>query len=305
MLKVAPLALLLLLLLLGAGAAARAQEAEAPAAPPPDERLELILARVGEGVARYQSELFRIAFTETLRQEELSKEMTPKKSKEFVFDTIVERRALSEDEEDFYPKAVRRLRAVDGKPGKRAKARDLAYGAAVSSLAFLLPKHRPQFRITLEGEERAGGRPAYRLRMLRPGEGPPRVEWQRRLIGMRFYVFAPAVYTVWVDAENYDVLRFESHLAEPFEFDSPRTFSAGPFGRFGPSRRLRYAAHDYAITFRRERFKDPDQTLLVPVAAEWLNVIEGANKPRTRATLRFSDYRRYRSDVKVIEEPDN
>jgi hypothetical protein len=121
---------------------------------------------------------------------------------------------------------------------------------------------------------------------------------------MRFRVFAPEVLLVWVDAENYDVLRVESHLAAPFEFDSPRTFSAGPLGRFGPSRHLKYVARDYAVTFRREQFKDPEQTLLVPVAAEWLNVIEGASKPRTRLTLRFSDYRRYRSDVKVIEEPE-
>ena len=40
----------------------------------------------------------------------------------------------------------------------------------------------------------------------------------------------------------------------------------------------------------------------MPVAAEWTRVIEGASKPRTRATLRFSDYRRFRSDVKVIED---
>ena len=295
-----PRSALLLTLALLACAPARAQEAGAEQAA--DERLERILDKVGEGVARYQAELFRIAFTETLRQEELREDMTPKKSKEFVFDTIVSREALSESEDDYYPKTVRRLRTIDGRPSKRAKGRDAAAGTAVSSLVFLLPKHRREFQFSLEGEEKLEGRAAYRIRVVRSGEGPPRVEWQKRLVGMRFYVFAPSVSFLWVDAETYDVLRYETHLAEPFEFDSPRTFSAGPFGRFGPSRRLKYAVRDYAVNFRRERFKDPDQTLLVPVAAEWTNVIEGASRPRTRATLRFSDYRRFRSDVKIIEE---
>lgn len=299
--------LVVLALLLGACGAVRAQEVGATAAAggADDERLRRILDRVGEGVERYQAELFRIAFTETLRHEELRKDMTPKKSKEFVFDTIVAREALSGDEDDYYPKTVRRLRTIDGKPAKSAKRREAAAGLGVSSLVFLLPKNRGRFQFSLEGEERFEGRAAYRLRMLRTGEGEPRVEWQRRLVGMSFYVFAPMVFNVWVDAETYDVLRVESHLVEPFEFESPRTFSAGPLGSFGPSRRMRYTQQDYAVTFRRERFKDPEQALLVPVAAEWVYVIEGASRPRTRSTLRFSDYRRYRSDVKIIEEPDN
>ncbi len=192
-------------------AAVRAQEPEA--APAKDERLERILENVGEGVQKYQAELFRIAFNETLRQEELREDMTPKKSKEHVFDTIVSREALSEEEDDYYPKPVRRLRTIDGKPAKRARGRDAAAGTFVSSLVFLLPKNRKEFRFTLEAEESFEGRRAYRIRMLRPGEGPPRVEWKTRLVGFSFYVLAPTVNFLWVDAETFDVLRYESHLA--------------------------------------------------------------------------------------------
>lgn len=280
----------------------RAQE-PAPT-PARDERLERILDKVGEGVEKYQAELFRIAFTETLRQEELREDMTPKKSKEHVFDTIVAREALSDEEDDYYPKPVRRLRTIDGKAAKRAKRLDAAAGTSVSSLVFLLPKNRKEFQFTFEGEDSFEGRRVYRIRMLRPGEGPPRVEWDKRLVGFSFYVLAPTVNFLWVDAETYDVLRFESHLAEPFEFEGPRPVSLG-FGRIGASRRFKYKVNDYAVNFRRERFKDPEQTLLVPVAAEWMRVIEGASKPRTRATLRFSDYRRFRSGVKIVEDTDN
>lgn len=288
----------LLALLAGASVSVRAQGPEAK--PAVDERLERILERVGEGVARYQAGLFSIAFTETLRREELREDMTAKRAKEFVFDTIVLREELSDEEDDYYPRPVRRLKSIDGKPSKkRTPGREASY--AVSSLGFLLPKHRALFQFSLDGEEAEGGRKLYRIRMLRPGEGEPRVEWKRRLVGMRFRIVAPFVYLIWVDAETFDVVRLESHLAAPFEFDSPRTFG---FGKFGPSRHMKYAAEDYAVRFRRQQFKDPEQTLLVPDSAEWLTVIHGAARPRTRSTLRFSNYQRFRSDVKVIEEPD-
>jgi hypothetical protein len=279
---------------------AHSQEAAAAAAAPArgDERLARILARVGEGVARYQAGLFSIAFDETLRQEELRKDMTPKKSKEYVFETVVLREELSADEEDYYPRIVRRLKTADGRPAKKGDRPTGAYD--VQSLNFLLPKNQKLFEFSLDGEETLEGRPAYRIRMLRPGQGEPHVEWNRRaLVGMSFRVFAPFVYLIWVDAESFDVLRLESHLAAPFEFDSPRVF-----GAFGPSGHFRYTHQDYAVRFRRQQFKDPEQALLVPESAEWLTVIEGAKTGRRRATLRFSGYRRFRSDVKVIEEPE-
>ena len=295
-LKAVPLALALLL---GAAVSARAQEATAT--PAADEKLARILDRAGEAVARYHAELFRIAFTETLRHEELRKDMTPKKSKEYVFDTVVVREELSAEEDDYYPKAVRRLRTIDGKAGKRPKGREALAGVSVSSLHFFLPRNRHLFQFALDGEELLDGRPAHRLRITRVGQGEPKVVWSKGIVGSRFHAFAPMVSTVWVDAENFDTLRVEWHLVAPFEFDTPRAFGS-PFGRFGPSQRLRYTNQDYAVRFRRERFKDPEQTLLVPVEAEWVTVIEGAGTPRQRITLRFSDYRRYRSDVKVIEE---
>jgi hypothetical protein len=287
-----------LALLFGAGAGVRAQEADAPR--PRDEKLERILERVGEGVARYQAGLFGITFAETLRQEVLREDMTPKRSKEFVFDTVVLREELSADEEDYYPRVVRRPKTVDGKPAKPGGKPDPALAAFnIQSLSFLLPKNRKFFEFSLDGEETYGGRAAYRIRMLRPGQGEPHVEWKRRLVGVSFRVSAPFVYLIRVDAESFDVLGLESHLAAPFEFESPRAF-----GPFGPTRRLKYAAQDYRVRFRREQFKDPEQTMLVPESAEWVTVIEGAKQPRTRATLGFSGYRRFSSGVKVIEEPE-
>lgn len=288
----------LLALLLGAQVAARGQEAEPRPGAANDERLAGILERVSEAAERYNKGMFGIAFTEALRHEELKKDLTPKRSKEYVFDSVVLREQLSADESDYYPRTVRRLKTVDGKPAKAGDAGE-RIGFYVAPLYFLLPQRIKSLHFTLEGEERLGGRSAYRLHMEWPGQGEPKVEWE----GMRFLVSAPMALSIWVDAESFDVLRIESHLVAPFEFESPRSFNVGPFGRIGPTRRLRYAREDYTVSFRRAQFKDPEQSLLVPESAEWVSVIDGAKWARVRATLRFADYRRFRSDVKVIEEP--
>src|ERR1051325_3653947 len=86
--------LLALALLCGARMASHAQGAESPPSGPKDARLARILERVGERVESYHQGLFSIAFTEALRHEELRKDMTAKKSKEFVFDTIVVREGV-------------------------------------------------------------------------------------------------------------------------------------------------------------------------------------------------------------------
>ena len=107
---------------------------------------------------------------------------------------------------------------------------------------------------------------------------------------------------VWVDAETFDVLRVESHLVREFEFESPHAGGAGLFGRFARPRKIIYKREDYAVRFRPVRFKDPEQTLLLPEYAEWVTVIEGARRPAFRTTISFTNYRRFRSDVKVIED---
>ncbi|HEV2862015.1 MAG TPA: hypothetical protein VGX48_13485 [Pyrinomonadaceae bacterium] len=286
-----------LLVVLCACGAARGQES-APTTGGGDERLALILKRAGESVERYHGGMFSVRFTETLWQEELKEDLkTPKKSRQFVYDSRIMREELSEVEGDYVAVTTRRLVSLDGKPSKKTAESKVT---SVYSLDIMLPRYQKLYDISLEGEETLAGRRAFRLALLRPGEGEPRVEWE----GTRFRVVAPTVTRVWVDAENYDVMQIESDLVAPFEFESRGVFRAGPLGSFGPTRRLRYAREYSLVRFRRVRFKDPEQTLLLPESAEWLKVIEGASHPRTRQRIAFSDYRRFVSGVKIVEDPE-
>ncbi|HYY94244.1 MAG TPA: hypothetical protein VE713_06965 [Pyrinomonadaceae bacterium] len=309
------LAVFALACLLTAAGAARGQAAGqtqtrgagAAQTPQADEGLARLLARVGEAVERYQRGLFSIRFTETVRREELKEDLTPKHSKEYVYESVTTRESLSDAEGDYFVSTVSHLKAVDGKPAKAAGKDSTKSDSAKESapnhedfLNFLLPKFQSFYRFSFEGEELLRGRRTFRVGAERPGDEQPRVEWE----GGSFVAFAPTRMAVWVDAETGDVLQIESRLVRPFEFDSPRGAVAGPFGRFSPSRRLRYERDDYSVRFRPVHFKDPDQTLLLPEYAEWLWVIEGARRPRTRVTISFTNYQRFVSDVKVIEDPD-
>ncbi len=109
-----------------------------------------------------------------------------------------------------------------------------------------------------------------------------------------------------MDSESGDVLQLEWRMVEPYEFESPRVMKVGSL-RFGPKRRMRYERMETLTRFRRVAFEDPPETLLLPVSFESLCVIEGASRPRVRTTQTFTDYQRFVSDVKVVEdeEPDN
>lgn len=278
--------------------ATQARSASAAQTPQADERLARLLARVGEAVERYQRGLFGIKFTETVRREELKEDLTPKQSKEYVYESVTTRESLSDAEGDYFARTLSRLQTIDGHAATNKRS-DPAPNHE-DFLNFLLPKFQSLYRFSFEGEELLRGRRAFRVGAERPGDEEPRVEWE----GGSFVAFAPMHMTVWVDAETSDVLQIESRLVRPFEFDSPRGAVAGPFGRFSPSRRLRYERDDYSVRFRPVHFKAPDQTLLLPEYAEWLWVIEGARRPRTRVTISFTNYQRFVSDVKVIEDPD-
>lgn len=278
------------------------------------ERLARVVEKLGESVERYQGGLFSIAYTETIRQERLKRDLKARegKAKEYVFESVVLREPLKDGEEESYARSVRRLRSEDGKaaePGKpyvqkRHKCGGAASPAAAYAdpLTFLLPKNQPRYEFSDEGETNLDGRAAHVVRFVPRGQGGPKVETK----GDCFWANVPSEGRVWIDAERGDVLRLEWRIIDAYEFESPRVLKVGGL-RFGPKRRLRYERMEWVTRFRRVEFKDPAQALLLPVSFESLVVIEGASRPRVRTTQTFTGYRRFVSDVKIVEEqePEN
>lgn len=294
---------LLLASLLGA-AAVSGQEPRGDEA-----RLARVLERLGASAGRYRDGLFSITYTETIREERLKRDLRARegKAKEYVFENVVLREPSKVDKERSYARGVRRLRSEDGKPatpGKPYVQRRNKCGGAESPadsyadpLTFLLPENQPRFEFADEGETVVDGRAVRVVRFVPRGQGGPRVESK----GGCFWANVPREGRVWVEAESGDVLRLEWRLVEPYEFESPRVLKVGGL-RFGPKRRMKYERMETLTRFRRVEFKDPAAKLLLPVSSESLRVIEGADRPRVRTTQTFTDYRRFVSDVKIIEE---
>ncbi len=279
-----------------------ARKAEAPG-------VELILKRTGERVEQYLAGMFSISFTEVFRREFLKEDFTPKeKTKEHVFDNVVLREVRGGEKEEVYGRAIRRLRTIDGKKVKPSKEKEEmdkcgAPGASyVDPLTFLLPTQRDRLVFNYEGEEVLRGRKTHRLGFV------PRVEAAILVARPHLLLYAWGKYkgTVWIDSENFDVLQTASRLLEEFDFESPRLFTAG-FARFGPKRKYRFERSEHTMRFSRVRFRSPEQELLLPEYSESLNVIRGGREPRVRHTRTFEDYRRFVSDVKILEddEPEN
>ena len=306
---------LLLASLLSAAALGQEPPAEAPRrGDEKAERLARLLERLGESVGRYQAGLFSIAFTETVREERLKRDLkTPDgKAKEYVFESIALRQPVRDGAEDLYAKNVRRLKAEDGKPAERGKPfvrkRHKCGGPTgpaasyADPLTFLLTRNQPRYEFADEGEARLDGRAVSVVRFAPRGQGGPKFETK----GDCFWASVPYEGRVWVDSESGDVLQLEWRMVEPYEFESPRVMKVGSL-RFGPKRRVRYERMETRTRFRRVEFKDPAETLLLPVSFESLRVIEGASRPRVRTTQTFTNYERFVSDVKVVEDeaPDN
>lgn len=290
-------------------APARAQEATT--APQSEAaRVELILKRTGERVEEYLAGMFNISFKELYWRTFLKEDFTLKgKVKEHVFDNVVLRERRAGDGQEVYGVTVRRLRKVDGKKVKPSKQREEldkcgAPGSSyVDPLTFLLPAQRARWVFNYEGEDVwHGGRKVHRLGYLPRGEQKAGT----RVEGDCVYAWGKYKGTVWIDAENFDVVQLTSRLVEEFDFESPRAISVG-FARFGPRRKFRFLRSEYTMRFGRVRFSNPEQELLLPQFSESLNVIRGAREPRVSHKRSFFGYQRFVSDVKVIEEdgPDN
>ena len=56
-----------------------------------EERLARVVKKIGESVGRYQRGLFSIAYTETIREERLKRDLKARdgKAKEYVFESVV------------------------------------------------------------------------------------------------------------------------------------------------------------------------------------------------------------------------
>ena len=315
------LACLLAACLLPPAPAAGQTQQTPPPAPSDAEKLHALLDRVSERVRLYHERLFSLTFRETVRQERLRHDLTPQdKPGEFVYESLVLHRPARAGAEGTLPVVTRKLKSRDGKPVDETKeAKKLeerarqarrpcgitdpptAYG---DPLLFLLPERRPALNFSYAGEAALDGRDALVVAFESPpADAPPELKFEDNC----FFLSRPLRRKgrVWIDPQTSDVLRLDWELAETFEGKTGnRVVRKGILFRFAPARELSYEREVTTIRFRPVAFKNPAQTLLLPVASEYLRVVRGARNPGFRVTQTYADYRRYvtSSEVKGTDD---
>jgi hypothetical protein len=102
---------------------------------------------------------------------------------------------------------------------------------------------------------------------------------------------------IWVDAENYDVVRVERGLLGPVDVRVPALIER----RYHLPSWVVIVREDVTIRYKPVAFSDPDEVLLLPESIDSLSVIRGG-LASTRRNQRFSEYKRFITGGRVLQQ---
>jgi hypothetical protein len=194
-------------------------------------------------------------------------------------------------------RVVRQLLEVNGRPATpdpRDEPRCVD-PAPVSpeALAIFLPSSQAQYVFSDAGTARIDGRAMLMLDYRRAEPAAEDIVWKGDCVTVD--VPARTRGRAWIDIETGDVVRLDERFAGPFDFDVPWEHQ-----RRGSSRSMTIERYDTSIRYRHVVFSDPDETLLLPSTIETLSIVKNAGSPRLRVTQTLGDYRRFRTDSRIV-----
>lgn len=276
-----------------------------PAAHATDDDLATLLdraaARVQEFFARAQS----LVCTETTYLQPLNAGLT----QEGVGRTVESELRLmwapgADGEAATEAQALRRVLKVNGR-APRAKDRNNCttpeqHDTETQVLSMLLPGQREDYTWTLAGRGRVDGRAAIQLDFREKAAMTVEVKLVENNDDCVSYDIDGGLRgRVWVDAETFDVLRMEQRLGGLVEVPMPKKISRRP----GVNPIWTVERLDTTYRFKRVRFQDPDETMVLPVSTASLRVTRGAGTPRMRVMTEYKQYRRFLTGGRIVPSP--
>lgn len=159
-------------------------------------------------------------------------------------------------------------------------------------LSFLLPYNQPDWVFTPRGDARVDGHQAATFEYVQ--REPHKVV----VTGKDNCVFVDlSGHTrgrMWADPQSGEVLRVDEWLMGPVDINIPREFQKKV------ARHVVYERQTSSVHYKRIAFTDPDETLLLPVSIDSMSVYSGDHITRLRTTQRFSNYRRFVTETRVL-----
>jgi hypothetical protein len=267
--------------------------AQRPAPPDVGETIARVGARVVEWYGRAQS----IVSLETVVITPLRFDMAPTvPARRLAFELRVAWDPMTTGPHTFpEPSILRQILTVNGRPPRPADEPGCMDPKPVSPepLMMFLPEQRHDFAFRYAGRGRIDGRPAMMFDFKGVAAREPEISWTKECVSVSLPGRSRG--RIWVDMATHDVLRLDEQLVGLFEFDVPREHR-----RRGAAPNMVIERADSSIRYRRVQFTDPPDALMLPAEVDTVTVIRGGAVQRTRITQRFSDYRRFIADARVL-----
>jgi len=267
---------------------------------PPD--VEALLVRVGERVAEFYKRASNVICIETSTVQPVDLSYSP-----YGFVRTVESELRVEADNGQAPgeaAILRKVRKVNGRVPREKDKKDRAgctdpNPLSSEPLAFLLPAHRSEYQFSAAKIAKDRDRPALVIDFASvnrrskpeliedPGGHDDCFDWSGHIASRG---------RVWVDAENYDVVRVERGLGGPVDVRVPLLIQR----RHHLDGWVVIIRDDVTIRYKTVAFSEPDEVLLLPESIHSFTMVRGGLQS-TRRTQTFSDYKRFVAGGRVLQ----
>ena len=256
------------------------------------------LARVAEYVQAYFARAQSIIADETVRIQSLGYDMLSEGPSRTLRTELRVSWEPDADGELATPQVLRTLITVNGR-APREKDDDRCFDPQATSpeiLSLFLPENQKELDFKPSGRGKVGGREARIIDVHERERGPVRVT--KTYEGcVRIEKPGSAWYRTWIDAQTFAVLRLDQYLVGPYDVTIPADRKLGTSPRDVVVERL-----DTSVTYRAVAFTDPEETVMLPVAREMVQVIRNAPSSRMRISHSYRNYRRFITAGRIVQQ---
>ncbi len=257
-----------------------------------------LMTRVGERIEQYYARARSIVCEETVRLEPLASDMISDGShvRQLVFELRVAWEAPTEGTRPPDATVLRQLMTVDGRPPRSGDEPGCLDPKPVSTepLAMLLSARQRDFAFTWRDTGQTAGRPSVTLDYKSVTPRPPDVTWKGECVNIDLPGRTRG--RVWIDRTTGEVLRLDEQLTGPVEIRVPKQQM-----RSGSPMSLIVERADSSIRYHPVAFHDPEETVMLPESVESIQVIRNTGVPRLRTVQKFSKYKRFITDGRIIQ----
>ena len=260
-----------------------------------------LLARVSQRVEEYFARAQSIVCRETVRLQPLGMDLSGDGShvRQLVYELRVAWDASTTGDKAPEATVVRQLISVDGRPPKADNEPGCMDPKPVSPepLAMLLARRQPEYAFRWSSEKRTREGSTVVLDFKAVSHQAPEVSWKGDCVS----VDLPGRWRgrVWIESGTADVLRLDEQMIGIFEIPVPKERARRTRGE-----PMIIDRADSSTRYRPVAFRDPDEIVMLPESITTVQVIRNAGLPRLRMTQTFSDYRRFITGARIIDDPE-